>query len=418
MVPGTFFKSMNRIILILSVFCFIFPMCKSTDKADFAVINGKIYTADAEDSFAEAVAVVGEKIIAVGSNEEIKKHIGSTTEVLDAKGNLITPGFIDAHTHFEMGGESLATLTFRGVRSVEKVQKMVAEKIKELPEGSAIFGSQFDHTLFPGQKWPTKEDLDMISPGNPVVIYRVDGHSLWVNSLALKQSGITKDTPNPFGGEIVKDAKTGEATGILKEAAEELIKVKKPKEGLSSEENIKRAIKHAAKLGVTGVHTSSSLAELDIFRKLDSLGALTLRIYGWLPIDGLNDYVRKDIRQGSGDDSVKAGFLKIFVDGTVSSSTALLFAPFSDEPDKSGLAQYDQEEFYALVEEAHRNGYQVGMHAIGDKGIHWALNAVERAQQKHGTKGLRHRVEHVSVLHPDGSPALFHSCSLPTARQT
>jgi hypothetical protein len=134
---------------------------------------------------------------------------------------------------------------------------------------------------------------------------------------------------------------------------------------------------------------------------LASEDELSLRIYGWLPIDGLNDYVQKDIRTGLGDDRVKIGFLKIFVDGTVSSSTALLFAPFSDEPDKSGLAQYDEEKFYALVEEAHRNGYQVGMHAIGDKGIHWALNAVERAQAKHGRKGLRHRIEHVSVLHPD-----------------
>jgi predicted amidohydrolase YtcJ len=376
-------------------------MCKSTTKADFAVISGKIYTADAEDSFAEAVAVIGDRIVAVGSNKEIKKYIGSLTDVLDAEGRLVTPGFIDAHTHFEMGGESLTTLTFRGVKSVEKVQEMVAAKIRELPEGSPVFGSQFDHTLFPGQKWPTRGDLDEVSPDNPVVIHRVDGHSMWVNSLALKQSGITRDTPNPFGGEVVKDSLSGEPTGILKEAAEGLIKIEKPKLGLTSEENIRRAIKHAAMVGVTGVHTSTILDELEIFRKLDSAGTLSLRIYGWLPIDGIKDYAQRGIRQGFGNDKVKVGFLKIFVDGTVSSSTALLFAPFSDEPDKSGLAQYGEETFYALVEEAHANGYQVGMHAIGDKGIHWALNAVERAQQKHGKKGLRHRVEHVSVLHPD-----------------
>ncbi len=387
--------------LLLCCFCILLPACKRSIKGDFAVINGKIYTADAEDRFVEAVAVVGEKIVAIGSNEEIKKHIASTTEVLDAKDNLITPGFIDAHTHFEMGGESLTTLTFRGVGSVEKVQDMVVAKIKELPERSAIFGSQFDHTLFPGQKWPTKEDLDKVSPGNPVVIFRVDGHSLWINSLTLKQSGITKDTPHPFGGEIVKDSKTGEPTGILKESAVELVKIEKPTEGLSPEENIRRAIKHAAMVGVAGVHTSTNLDELNIYRKLASEGELSLRIYGWLPIDGMDKYIQKDIRQGLGDDRVKVGFLKIFIDGTISSSTALLFAPFSDEPDKSGLAQYDEEKFYALIEAAHRNGYQVGMHAIGDKGIHWALNAVERAQAKHGRKGLRHRIEHVSVLHPD-----------------
>jgi predicted amidohydrolase YtcJ len=392
---------MHRNILIVCVICFIIPMCKNVDEADFAVINGKIYTADAEDRFVEAVAVIGERIVAVGSNREIRKLIGSSTGVLDAKGNLVTPGFIDAHTHFEMGGESLTTLTFRGVKSVEKVQEMVAEKIKALPEGSPVFGSQFDHTLFPDQKWPTKEDLDKVSPNNPVVIYRVDGHSLWANSLALEQSGITKDTDNPFGGEIVKDSTTGEPTGILKEAAEGLIKVKKPKRGLTPEENIRRAVKHAAAVGVTGVHTSTTLDEISIFKKLDSEGTLSLRIYGWLPIDGIEEYIKKDIRQGLGNDKVKIGFLKIFVDGTVSSSTALLFAPFSDEPDKSGLAQYDEEKLYALVEEAHQKGFQVGMHAIGDKAIHWALNAVESAQQRHGTKGLRHRIEHVSVLHPD-----------------
>ena len=376
-------------------------MCRSAKKADFAVTNGKIYTGDAEDSFAEAVAVIDGKIIAVGSNEVIQKHIGTATDVLDAHGYLVTPGFIDAHCHFEMGGESLAALSFRGVKSVEKIQEMVAKKIEELPEGSPIFGSQFDHTLFPGQKWPTKEDLDKASPKNPVVIHRVDGHSVWVNSVTLKQSDISRETPNPFGGEIVKDLKTGEPTGILKEAAEELIKVEKPREGLTPEKNIRRAIEHAAKIGVTGIQTSATLDEFDIFRKLDGEGELSLRIYGWLPIDEIDKYIQKGVRQSAGNDKVKVGFLKLFVDGTISSSTALLFSPFSDEADKSGLAQYDEKELYALVEKAHRNGFQVGMHAIGDKAIHWALNAVDLAQQKHGKKGLRHRIEHVSVLHPD-----------------
>jgi predicted amidohydrolase YtcJ len=392
---------MNKYSAFLCVLCFLLPACKSLEKADFAVVNGKIYTADAEDSFAEAVAVIDQKIIAVGSNEKVRTYIGSTTDVLDVRGHLVTPGFIDAHCHFGMGGESLATLTFRGVRSVEEVQDMVAKKIEELPEGSPIFGSQFDHTLFPGQKWPTKGDLDKVSPRNPVVIHRVDGHSVWVNSLALKQSGITRETSNPFGGEIVKDSKTGEPTGILKEAAEQLLKVEQLKEGRTPEKNIQRAIRHAAKVGMTGVHTSATLDEFDIFKKLESEGALTLRIYGWLPIDGIDEYMQMDIRQGSGNDKVKVGFLKLFIDGTISSSTALLFAPFSDEPEKSGLAQYDEERLYGLVELAHRNGYQVGMHAIGDKAIHWALNAVELAQQKYGKKGLRHRVEHVSVCHPD-----------------
>ncbi|MBN1222795.1 MAG: amidohydrolase [Candidatus Aminicenantes bacterium] len=402
----------------MSLLCFLIPMCRGPDKADFAVINGKIYTADAHDRFVEGIAAKNGIIVAAGSNEEVKKRIGSSTHVLDAEGRLVTPGFIDAHCHFASGGESLMTLVFRGIDSVKEIQAMVSAKADDLPPGTPIFGSQFDHTLFPGQKWPTKQDLDVAAPDNPVVIERVDGHSVWVNSLALEQSGIRRETPDPFGGEIVRDSKKGEPTGILKESAMELIKVRKPEASSSPEENIKRGLAHAARLGITGIQTSASLEELEIYRRLDHQGDLTLRVYGWLPYERIDEYIRKGIRQGVGDDMVKAGFLKIFVDGTISSSTALLFEPFSDEPDKTGLAQYEEEELYALVEKAHRNGYQVGMHAIGDKAVHWALNAVERTQRKHGVKGLRHRIEHVSVLHPDDVPHFKELGVIPSMQPT
>lgn len=364
------------------------------------LINGKIFTAVDWNPFVEALAVKEGKILSLGKTRKIKKFAGPSTEVLDLEGKLVIPGLIDAHCHFASGGRSLATLTFRGVNSIEKIQEMVAAKIKELPEGAPVFGSQYDHTLFPGQKWPTKEDLDKISPKNPVIIRRVDGHSSWINSLALKQSGITSHTKDPFGGEIARDPKTGEPTGILKEAASGLIKVKGPQVQYSLEEDIERALKHAVKLGLTGIHTSSSLKELEIYRKLNQEGKLTLRVYGWLPVQGIDNYIEKGIKQGQGDEMVKVGFLKLYIDGTLGSGTALLFEPFSDEPDKIGLPQYKEEEFYALVEKAHQNGFQVGVHAIGDKGVNWVLNAVERAQSKYGKKGLRHRIEHAQIIIP------------------
>jgi predicted amidohydrolase YtcJ len=354
--------------------------------------------------FVEAVAVNGGKILAVGTTAAIKKLIGRSTQVLDVAGKLVIPGFIDAHTHFASGGRSLATLTFRGVNSIEKVKEMVAAKIKELPPGETVSGSQYDHTLFPGGNWPTREDLDKVSPNNPVVIRRVDGHSVWVNSLALKQSGITKDTKNPFGGEILRDPKTGEPTGILTEEAASLIKVKPPRIESTLEDDIIRGLKHAAQLGLTGVHTSSSLKEIEIYKKLNAQGKLTLRVYAWLPIDGIDTYIRQGIRQGTGDEMVKAGFLKAYVDGTLGSGTALMFEPFADEPQKSGLPQIKEEDFYALIEKAHANDFQVGVHAIGDKGVNWVLNAVEKAQQKHGKKDLRHRVEHAQVIIPADVP--------------
>lgn len=396
-------KTSLGLAVVLGIFL-IFPGCRSQEKADMVLHKGKIFTSEYDNSFVEAVAVKNNKILFVGSNDEAKKFIGPTTEVLDLRGKIAVPGFIDAHLHFASGGRSLATLTFRGVDSVEKVQEIVAAKIAELPEGAPVFGSQYDHTLFPGGAWPTKEDLDKVSPSNPVVIRRVDGHSIWVNSLALKQSGINKNTPSPFGGEIMKDPKTGEPTGILKEEATGLIHVKGSVQEPSLQEDIEQGLHHAAKLGVTGIQTSSGLKEIEIYKKLKDDGSLTLRVYAWLPIQGLDTYVEKGIRQGQGDDMVRVGFLKAFIDGTLGSGTALLFEPFSDAPGTSGLPQYDENEFYSLIEKAHQNGYQVGVHAIGDKGVNWVLNAVDRAQKKHGKKGLRHRIEHAQVIRADDFP--------------
>ncbi len=388
-------------LFVLLISCFLFIQCTPKEKADFALINGKIFTVDKNDSFVEAIAVKEEKIIAIGSNKKIKKYIGKETHVLDVEGKLVIPGLIDAHLHFASGGQSLTTLTFRGVDSVKKIQEMIAAKIKTLPEGAPVFGSQYDHTLFPGGKWPTKEDLDKVSPNNPVVIRRVDGHSSWLNSLALKQSGITRDTLSPFGGEVHKDPQTGEPTGILKEAASSLIKVKGPRPRSLPDKNIARALKHASRLGLTGIHTSSSLKEIELYKSLKQNNKLNLRVYAWLPISGLDTYILKGIKQGQGDNMVRVGFQKIFIDGTLGSGTALMFEPFTDEPEKSGLSQMEEEKFYALVEKAHKNGYQIGVHAIGDKGSNWVLNAVERAQKKYGKKGLRHRIEHAQILIPE-----------------
>jgi predicted amidohydrolase YtcJ len=370
------------------------------DKADFVIRNAKIFTGWDAKPWAQALAAKDGKVAAVGADAEIGAWIGPDTRVVDAAGRLVIPGLIDAHTHFSSGGRSLISLSFRGVRSVEKVREMVAVKIKELPPGAAVFGAEYDHSLFPGGRWPSKADLDVVSPANPVVIERVDGHSVWVNSLALAQSGIGKDTPNPFGGEILRDPRTGEPIGILAEAAMTLLRVKRTPVKSTPEEDIQRALDHAAKLGLTGVHASATSAELEIYRKLRDEGKLTLRVYAWLPIGGLDGYIARDIRRGQGDELVRIGFLKLFIDGTLGSGTALLFAPFADEPGKMGLPQYPEEKFAALIAKAHEHGYQTGTHAIGDKGVNWVLNAVEKARLAFGEKDLRHRIEHAQIIAP------------------
>lgn len=389
-------KKLKFSLFILIFIGVLAGFSQERETAELVIKNGKIFTVTEENPFVQALAVKDGKILALGTTEEMEDFIGTSTKVLDVDGKLVIPGFIDAHCHFGSGGHSLTMLDLSNAQSVEYIQKQIAAKIEELPEGAPVFGfASFPNPgLFKGLGWPTKELLDTVSPNNPVVMRRRGGHAVWVNSVTLEKSNITKDAEVPEGGEIVLDEETGEPTGILKEAAQSLLKVwdqPKPKE------DIERALKHAAELGLTGIHTGSSLKQIEIFKQLKEEGKLTLRVYAWLSLDNLDDHIQKGIKQGQGDHLVKVGFLKAFIDGTIGVRSALMFEPFTEEPGNTGLAQYGEEEFYALVEKAHANGYQVGVHAIGDKGVHWVLNAIERARQKHGKKGLRHRIEHNTV---------------------
>jgi predicted amidohydrolase YtcJ len=374
------------------------------DKADFVLVNGKVFTGNEAAPWAEAVAARDGRIIAVGTDSDVRGLTGPGTLVFDAQGRLVIPGLIDAHTHFSSGGRSLISLSFRGVRSVEKIREMVAARIRELPPGSPVIGSEYDHTLFPGGRWPSRADLDPVSPENPVVIERVDGHSVWVNSLALKRAGIAKGAKDPFGGEILRDPGSGEPTGILTESATGLIRMIASEVRSTPEQDITRALAHAAELGLTGVHTDSGLLETRIYKDLASRNRLTLRVYAWLPADGIDTFIAENVRLGQGDDMVKVGFLKAFIDGTLGSGTALMFAPFSDEPGKLGLPQMPEAEFDALIAKAHDKGYQTGTHAIGDKAVNWVLNAVEKARRKYGAKDLRHRIEHAQIIFPEDVP--------------
>jgi predicted amidohydrolase YtcJ len=397
-------KRILTTMMVLCLVCGSHAFTGQAEKADLVIKNGKVFTANDAGPWVEAVACKSGKIIAVGTGHDIDRFVGPATRVLDVQGRLVIPGLIDAHTHFSSGGRSLISLSFRGVNTIAKVQEMVAAKIKELPPGAVVSGSEYDHTLFAGGNWPTKEDLDKVSPDNPVVIRRVDGHSIWVNSLALKRSGITRDTRDPFGGEILRDPKTGEPTGILTEAATAMVRVRGDEIKSTPEQDILRGLEHAARLGLTGVHTDSDLAEIDLYNKLKAEGRLSLRVYAWLPVEGLDSYIRKGVRQGQGDDQVRVGFQKVFIDGTLGSGTALMFAPFSDEPGKSGVSQMTEAELDVLLEKAQTNGFQTGTHAIGDKGVNWVLNAVERARRKFGTKDLRHRIEHAQIIVPADVP--------------
>ena len=390
---------MKKAIVGLSIILLAGLFSSGTQELEFAdlvVKNGLIFTQCQERPEVQALAVKEGKITALGTNKDMEAYIGPLTTVLDVKRKRVIPGFIDAHNHFVSGGHSLTMLDLGGASSIAHIQEKIADRIKNLPEGAAVFGyaSYPNPDLYPNLGWPTKEILDKVSPKNPVVIRRRGGHALWVNSVVLEKSNITKDSKAPEGGEIVRDPNTGEPTGIFKESASNLVKVY---DEYNPEEDIIRALEHAAKLGITGIHTGSSLEQIEIFKRLNKEGKLTLRVYAWLGAEGIDEYIKRGLKQGQGDEWVKIGFLKIFIDGTIGVRTALMFEPFSEDPNNCGLPQMEEDEFYSLVEKAHKNGYQIGVHAIGDKAVHWVLNAVERAQQKHGKKGLRHRVEHNTV---------------------
>ena len=377
------------------------------EPADLVIKNAKIVTIDKDNPRAEAVAVKGEFIIAVTSNSKINQYIGEgITKVIDAKGRLLVPGFNDAHIHFTSGGRSMMDLDFRYVHDVETIKQMVKEKVAQSKPGELIVGRGWEHETFPGKKWPTKEILDAVAPDNPVMLSRADGHSVWVNSYIIERSEITKDTPDPPNGTIVKDPITGEPTGIFKEGARRLLKVESSVK-LTPEEQEERAdrglelaLGAARRTGVTSIQQLNG--EYERFQRFKDEGKLTLRVTFnmAMPDDeqGLKrlDELRKRFPQEN--NWIRFGYLKIFIDGTLGSGTALMFEPFEDDPSTSGLPMMPYEEYERRIVAADAMGFQTGTHAIGTKGNNWVLNAIEKAQEVNGKRNSRHRSEHAQIL--------------------
>jgi len=375
--------------------------------ADFVIKNAKIVTIDKDNPRAEAVAVIGEFIIAVTSNKKIEQYIEEgKTRVIDAQGRLVVPGFNDAHIHFLSGGQSMMNLDFRYVHDVKTIQKMVAERVKESKPGELIRGGGWEHETFPDKKWPTKEILDEVAPNNPVMLSRADGHSVWVNSYVIKMSGITKDTPDPPNGTIVKDPVTGEPTGIFKEGAQGLLKARSsvrltPEEiAARSDRALELALEAARKTGVTSIQQLNGGYEQ--FQRFKDEGRLTLRVTFNMALPDNEERLKNldELRQRfpQKDNWIRFGYLKAFMDGTLGSGTALMFEPFDDDPNTSGLPMMPYEEIERKVLAADAMGFQIGIHAIGTKANNWILNAYEKAQQVNGKRDSRHRSEHAQIL--------------------
>jgi len=361
------------------------------------VINAKIWTADSKKPFAEAMAISGDRIVAVGPTAAVRSMVGEHTKVIDANRRLITPGFYDAHLHFIEGGFRLTSVQLRAAVSKTEFITRIREYAARCEPGTWITGGDWDHSLWGGEL-PTRQWIDAVTPDNPVWINRLDGHMALANSLALKAAGIDRNTPNVDGGTIVRD-KSGNPTGILKDNAMALVEkvIPEPTEKMK-DQALMAAMKYVAAQGVTSVHHMGTWDDLAVFERARRSGNLQTRIYAAVPVSTWERLIAKIKDEGRGDDWLHWGLLKGFIDGSLGSHTAAFFEPFSDTQKDSGLIVTPPEDMYALVRAADSAGLQIAVHAIGDRANRIMLDIYERVNRENGLCDRRHRVEHVQHL--------------------
>jgi len=369
--------------------------------AALAIINANVITLNPEQPKAEAIAVQNGRIIAVGSNKQIRRHINDKTQVIDAKNKTVFPGFVDCHVHMTGFGQFIQTLNLRKAKSIEEMQQKLRDFAEKATENAWILGGRWDHEKFLETRYPTRWDLDAAVADKPVFLTRVCGHIGVVNSKALQLAGITKETTIE-GGKIDLDEATGEPNGILRENAIKLVSRAIPKPSLKElEDTCVLSCQRAVEAGITCVHwLINSAKEIRIIQRLNSEGKLPLRVYLGIPVDLLDESVKLGLLTGFGDNMVKIGFIKIFADGSLGARTAALNEPYSDKPDTSGMIRYSQRQLNRLVSKAHKAGLQLGVHAIGDRAVEAVLNAFSKALEKFPRENHRHRIEHCSVLNP------------------
>jgi predicted amidohydrolase YtcJ len=370
-------------------------------EATLVILNANVTTLNPKQPKAEAIAIRENKIIAVGQNKEIRRHIGMGTKLIDAKNKTVVPGLVDCHVHMTGFGQSLQSLELRNARSIKELQRKLREHAKKKSESSWILGGRWDHERFAEKRYPTRWDLDKAVKDKPVFLIRVCGHIGVVNTKALELAGITKETAVE-GGKVDLDKKTGKPNGVLRENALGLIWKTMPRPTQEKlEEACLLACKRAVEAGLTCVHWMiGSSSETRAIQKLCSEGRLPLRVYLGIPIDCLDELVSLGLVTGFGNDMVRIGFVKILADGSLGGHTAALKEPYSDKPETCGMMLYTQKELNRLVLKAHEAGLQLAIHAIGDHAIEVVLKAYERAQKDCFIKNRRHRIEHCSVLNP------------------
>lgn len=383
------------------------PNQAQTFEADLVIVNATVRTMDARQPVAEAVAVHGNRVIAVGSAAEIKRHTGARTRTVDARGALVLPGFNDAHTHFLSGGFQLSNVDLRDAATPQEFAARIRRFAEKAPPGRWITGGDWDHERWPAVRGnaplPTKELIDSFTADRPVFVNRLDGHMALANSLALKLAGITRATPDPPGGLIVRDAATGEPTGVLKDSAMSAVYAKIPEPSFDEKLAAARAASnYAASLGVTSVQDMSAGSDVGVYQTLLERGELKTRVYAVAPLGEWRRLADVGVRRAFGGHMLRIGGLKAFSDGSLGSTTALFFEPYNDAPETRGLGSGLAEgEMLKRVEAADAAGLQVMIHAIGDRANDQILSIYEQVARAHGLRDRRFRIEHAQHLRPE-----------------
>ena len=373
--------------------------------ADLVILNGRVFAADEPGATAQAVAVAGNKILLVGTTAAVSALQGPQTRVVDAHGGTVAPGFNDSHVHFISGGMTLGHVDLAGLNTLAQVQDQIRTFASTHPDAAWVEGRGWLYSPFPGGT-PTKEQLDAVVPDRPAVMTCYDGHSVWVNSKALALAGITKDTPNPLNGIVVKDPRTGEPTGHLKESATALLNAAKPKAtDADRRAAMRKAVAHAHQFGVTSVQDAGiSFDDVALYQQALRAGELQVRAYLALSTSSRTteaelDRMEETRRALGNDPTLTTGAVKIYADGVIESRTAAMLAPY-EHSSSSGAPTMSAEQLDRLVAMVDKRGWQIFIHAIGDRAIRMSLDAFERAAAANPApaRGRRHRLEHIEAI--------------------
>ncbi|MBL8175390.1 MAG: amidohydrolase [Bryobacterales bacterium] len=376
--------------------------------ADLILHNGKVWTVNPRQPLAEAVAVKHGRILAVGANAEINALRTPNTRVIDLQGRLLLPGFHDSHVHFYAGGTRLSSVQLRDAATPAEFRARIAAFAAKLPKGRWITGGDWDHENFPNAELPTRQWIDAVTPDHPVFVNRLDGHMALANSLALKLAGVTRESKDPPGGAIVRDPASN-PTGILKDTAMDAVyRVMPDPSPTEIEEALRAAMRYANAKGVTSVTDVSASPEiLRVYQRLLHKNELTVRIYGLQPLSQWKRLAAPGIAAGFGGGYLRIGGLKGFSDGSLGSTTAWFFQPYSDAPNTSGLPGEDMIPAGKMRDNllgADAAGLQLAIHAIGDRANEAMLSLFEEVIRTNGPRDRRFRIEHAQHLRPQDIP--------------